>query len=348
MLAPEAPGFPDDPSRTPNRTPLTKRLNRRCHNGLRGAERVLLDGTEPALLGDIMRAAQARTRRIHPAKVTLGALVGLWGVVCAGCSTDSALAPERTWEEVRYHWTESTGTNYGDAVVQATGEVQWDLQGMGVPARGLLAGENLETLTRLIGALPPAGYRGPETDDPRRVFMSVRFGEEVRSYSAMASDLDAPQALREIGGRLESWAQAATSDRRDAVSSRILLSGEQSHIERETRAVVTDRDALLGLLTRIGSGQPGILPSVDFKREIVVGVFLGSRPSAGYRVTVPQAAVTEAGQVVLTEQRTIPGEGCAVSRVVTSPFVLVAVETGSDRDLLFEVQTQTECPTAVR
>jgi hypothetical protein len=271
----------------------------------------------------------------------LALLVGLVLMASAGCSSDSALAPERTWEEVRYHWTESGDSYYGDAVVHATGEVQWDLQGTRVPARGLLAGENLETLTRLIGALPPAGYHGGGPDDPRRVFMSVRIGDEVRSYATTDLDADAPQALREVGQQLEFWAESAASDRREAVASRILLSGEQSNVLAETRSVVTSRDALLALVGRLGSGQPGILPSVDFSREFVVGIFLGRRPSSGYAVTVPQAAVTEAGQIVLSEQRMAPGPGCVLAGALTAPFVLVAVEAGANRDLLFEVETAT-------
>jgi hypothetical protein len=270
----------------------------------------------------------------------LALLVGLVLMASAGCSSDSALAPERTWEEVRYHWTESGDSYYGDAVVHATGEVQWDLQGTRVPARGLLAGENLETLTRLIGALPPAGYRSlAEPEAEERSFLTVRVGEETRMYSMTARDTGAPSALREIGGRFETWAETARVGRRDPIAHRILASGERSDVRKEAREIIQNRDEMLSVLTRLGPGQPGILPAVDFRREFVVAIFVGERPTGGFAVTVDRASRTEGGQIVIEEMRGEPDPACAWTTQLTAPFVLVAIEGPRSGDILFETDT---------
>ncbi len=74
-----------------------------------------------------------------------------------------------------------------------------------------------------------------------------------------------------------------------------------------------------------GVGAPDRAPpAVDFSREIVVGLFLGSRPTGGFRIRVDAAEREgEGARVSSTEER--PGPGCAVIQVITSPYVLLAV-----------------------
>jgi len=66
------------------------------------------------------------------------------------------------------------------------------------------------------------------------------------------------------------------------------------------------------------------VPPIDFSREMVVGIFLGSRPTAGYRVEIVGARVEQA-TLVVQYRETRPGRGDVTAQVVTSPYHLVAL-----------------------
>lgn len=65
-------------------------------------------------------------------------------------------------------------------------------------------------------------------------------------------------------------------------------------------------------------------PAVDFSSMMVVGVFLGSRPSTGYQTEI--VAVRREGEALIVnyvERR--PGPGTLAAQILTEPFHLVAV-----------------------
>ena len=80
------------------------------------------------------------------------------------------------------------------------------------------------------------------------------------------------------------------------------------------------------------SGQE--LPPVDFDREMVVGVFLGPKPTAGYSVEIVRAVAAQGGLVVQYVERR-PGRDAITAQIVTAPYHLVALPPGS-RDVRFE------------
>ena len=65
-------------------------------------------------------------------------------------------------------------------------------------------------------------------------------------------------------------------------------------------------------------------PDVDFSRSIVAGVFLGSRPTAGYRVDITAATLAD-GRIVLEYVEQRPAPGGLVLQVLTSPYHLVTL-----------------------
>jgi hypothetical protein len=65
-------------------------------------------------------------------------------------------------------------------------------------------------------------------------------------------------------------------------------------------------------------------PNVDFSRDIVLGVFLGTRPTAGFGVRI--TAVTAKGTTAVVEfVESRPRAGAMTAQVLTSPFHLVTV-----------------------
>lgn len=65
-------------------------------------------------------------------------------------------------------------------------------------------------------------------------------------------------------------------------------------------------------------------PAVDFNSRMVVGVFLGSKPSAGYQVEI--VAVRTDGETLLVDYvEGQPARGILTAQILTEPFHLVAV-----------------------
>jgi hypothetical protein len=69
-------------------------------------------------------------------------------------------------------------------------------------------------------------------------------------------------------------------------------------------------------------------PAVDFSRFAVAGVFLGTRPTAGFSVEITAARRAGEGLVVEWIERK-PEPGQMVAQVLTSPFHLVTIPADS-------------------
>jgi hypothetical protein len=66
-------------------------------------------------------------------------------------------------------------------------------------------------------------------------------------------------------------------------------------------------------------------PTVDFGKEMVLAVFLGTRTSGGYSVKITDARVV-GKKLVVSAQETAPGPNQIRSHVITTPFAMVAVK----------------------
>lgn len=99
--------------------------------------------------------------------------------------------------------------------------------------------------------------------------------------------------------------------------------GTMSSIDEPYQAVVRTEAEWLKLWRRHGSGQPA--PDINFEARMVVGVFLGSRPSAGYSVEIVEARSADGGLVV-EYRETKPAPDRMVAQVITAPFHLVSLD----------------------
>jgi len=66
------------------------------------------------------------------------------------------------------------------------------------------------------------------------------------------------------------------------------------------------------------------MPAVDFTKDMVVGIFLGSKPSAGHEVEIV-AVRTEQKDLIVEYVQKQPGRGTMAAQLLTEPFHLVAV-----------------------
>jgi hypothetical protein len=103
---------------------------------------------------------------------------------------------------------------------------------------------------------------------------------------------------------------------------RVLDKGIQSRVD-EGRQVIVRTPAEWTALWRQHSPDRD-QPRVDFGRDMVVGVFLGSRATAGFSVEVVSAH-SEEGTLIVRFRETRPKTDVIVAQVITSPYHLVAI-----------------------
>jgi hypothetical protein len=65
-------------------------------------------------------------------------------------------------------------------------------------------------------------------------------------------------------------------------------------------------------------------PAVDFAQEMVVGVFVGTRPTAGFGVEI-QNVREEKGALIVQYRETRPAANAMTAQVLTMPYHLVAI-----------------------
>jgi protease stability complex PrcB-like protein len=98
--------------------------------------------------------------------------------------------------------------------------------------------------------------------------------------------------------------------------------GEMSAIDEPREVVVRDAAAWSKLWKEHNWNDPA--PAVDFTRRMVIGVFLGTRQTAGYTVEV--TGVTEdAGSLAVRYTERRPATRDVTAQILTMPFHLVSV-----------------------
>ena len=98
--------------------------------------------------------------------------------------------------------------------------------------------------------------------------------------------------------------------------------GAMSQLSAARQVAVSDGEAWAALWREHAPARP--LPDVDFSREIVVGVFLGTRSSAGFTVEIV-GYHEEGGRIVVEYRETTPSRGAITAQVIVSPYHLVAL-----------------------
>jgi len=109
------------------------------------------------------------------------------------------------------------------------------------------------------------------------------------------------------------------------VPMRTILKAPISQVDQARQMVVRTAEEWqklwLGHSLPIAQTQP---PAVDFSKEMVVAVFMGSRPTTGFAVDITGARV-DGETLVVTYRETRPQPGMVQGQVVTSPCHMVAV-----------------------
>lgn len=174
--------------------------------------------------------------------------------------------------------------------------------------------EEEEAVTGLAARMQPTGY-----GTGARVLGAVRAGGEGRSGGAAAGS-----------GVLSRRAERAESPAAEAAIEAAVIAeyeGQYSGWTRAQRLLVRDEASWEQLWARVHTplASPPPLPPVDFSRQVVVGVALGSRPTGGFAVDI--VAVKRIGDRLIVRLReTQPAPGAMVTEAFTQPYALVVVD----------------------
>jgi hypothetical protein len=98
--------------------------------------------------------------------------------------------------------------------------------------------------------------------------------------------------------------------------------GPMSAIDGPRQVTVLSAAEWAALWKENGVNAP--LPAVDFSREMVVGVFLGTRPTAGYGVEIVRA-IGNSSTLVVEYVEAAPPRDAITAQILTAPFHLAAM-----------------------
>jgi hypothetical protein len=103
---------------------------------------------------------------------------------------------------------------------------------------------------------------------------------------------------------------------------RVIERGDQSNIDAPRQVAARTAADWTALWRQHAPGRPQ--PAVDLQKEMVVGLFLGSRPTAGYAVDLAGTR-DEQGTLVVVYRETMPPRDALSAQMMTFPYVLVAL-----------------------
>jgi hypothetical protein len=106
-----------------------------------------------------------------------------------------------------------------------------------------------------------------------------------------------------------------------------LLDGPASGIEEPREVVIRTAAEWKALWAKHAPGQKQ--PFVDFAKATVIGVFLGTRNTGGYRAVITEIE-RHGADLVVTWQEEQPSPNLMVIQVLTSPFHIVRIDKTPD------------------
>ncbi len=109
-----------------------------------------------------------------------------------------------------------------------------------------------------------------------------------------------------------------------------LVRGDQATgFDEPSFLIVADQGDLLSLWNRAYGSRLSIppVPTIDFARETVIAVFLGTRPTSGYGVEIQDLRL-EDGDLFIDMREVKPPPDSLTAQVITSPWVMLRVLRG--------------------
>ena len=119
----------------------------------------------------------------------------------------------------------------------------------------------------------------------------------------------------------------------EAPHTRTIEKGDQSNVEDAKQVLVRTEAEWTKLWQQHNPDRPR--PKVDFAKEMVVAVFMGSRPNAGFSTTITSALAAN-GALVVRYKETMPAAGAVSAQILTFPYHIVAIAKADVKDVKFQ------------
>jgi PrcB C-terminal len=118
-----------------------------------------------------------------------------------------------------------------------------------------------------------------------------------------------------------------------------------SGLDKPAQLVVRDAVTWQAIWSQINSPYSALLPlpAVDFSREMIVVVALGSRSTGGYNILITGASEAAGGGTVFTINSDSPGSQCATTQAFTQPVDIARVPLRSGVDRFIEHERVRDC-----
>jgi hypothetical protein len=100
-----------------------------------------------------------------------------------------------------------------------------------------------------------------------------------------------------------------------------LARGDHSDVSRRANFLITSSSELSQLWKMIDSQSEK--PTIDFTKNTVVALFMGTKPTGGYSIEVTR--VSDGEKRTVSALLKTPGGSCIVDQVVTNPYQIVSV-----------------------
>ena len=114
---------------------------------------------------------------------------------------------------------------------------------------------------------------------------------------------------------------------------RTIEKGDQSNVDDAKQVLVRTEAEWTKLWQQHNPDRPR--PAVDFSKEMVVGVFMGSRPTSGFS-TMVVSAVAANGALLVRYAEGGPAARAVAAQVLTFPYHLVAIPKAAVTGVRFE------------
>jgi hypothetical protein len=114
---------------------------------------------------------------------------------------------------------------------------------------------------------------------------------------------------------------------------RTIEKGDQSNIDTARQVIVRTEAEWTQLWRQHAPDRPQ--PPIDFSKETVIGLFMGSRPNAGYSTAVV-SATEGGGALIVRYTETRPARDAITAQILTFPYHLAAIPKATATNVKFE------------
>ena len=122
----------------------------------------------------------------------------------------------------------------------------------------------------------------------------------------------------------------------NAVAFQTVAKGFRSGVIEVTQIVVRTQaewNALWQKHTSMESNPPPA-PAIDFNKELIIGIFLGQKPTGGYEVEVTSVERSE-GMLTVSFREKSPRPGAILTQAFTQPFHIVRIGINGTESVRF-------------